>query len=225
MIIFFVLQFQNRLLWTLSTLMLVLIPFSTYPYATDESKVEGDSTLLNAFMLALMSLVWSLSNGWMVYQCAINPNNPLARALSAGVFQPLSRLSFCLYFCHGALIWYNAHQTRGTYYLNLNSSVSILKSDKIVSNFFLQIGTISHTLVESIMAAYFLYVTFDAPSIGLLKLFFKKRYLNRTIVPSDSNNNCQELKKATKPKAYRKNIKLRAKNSDDSTNINTVNSD
>lgn len=123
-------QSTTRVFWAFSALILMGLPMASLPNSANLDLIPGDGTISNAVQFATAVLLWSLATGWVVYQCVINPHNGLARLLSAKFFQPISRLSFCLYLVHLMTIWYNAHQTRTTLSMatmnELVSSISTL---------------------------------------------------------------------------------------------------
>ena len=122
----------TRSLWALVVLILVAVPMASLPAANDpamEPLIPGNRSVANAAAFALVVLLWSLANGWLVYQCVINSNRrrfALGRFLSAKIWQPLSRLSFCFYLVHLSTIWFNVNQTRTTVNIAaLNEIVSV----------------------------------------------------------------------------------------------------
>ena len=171
---FFHKQWQEILIWSFSTLFLVTIPFASYIFASNEMKISGDGTTLNAINFAIMVLLWSLSNTWLVYQCAIKPRMIISSILSANFFKPISRLSFSLYLSHLMTIWFMAHQVRDP--VSMANWTDILK-------------VISATLLSAIIIGYFLHLTFEAPTIGLLLLFFKDKKLLKTLRSFDHRTN------------------------------------
>lgn len=121
-------QRANRLAWAATTLIFLGLPMASLPNAGDLSLVPGNTSVGNAIAFAVSVLLWSLANGWLVYNCVVNGEKlAIAKFLSAKIFQPLSRLSFALYLVHLMTIWFNVYQTR----VPINSSAM----NEIVSSF------------------------------------------------------------------------------------------
>lgn len=176
-------RFQERLGWTLAIFFFFAIPFASYFEEKSVDTVTGGKSLQDVTALLVASFLWVFANVWFVYQCYVNNRNPLARFLSAPVFQPLSRLSFSFYMVHLMTIWYNVLQTRSP--INIvtdHETVIILSLSRItIINYqYLQYKNISFTLIQSFFLGMLLYATFEAPSINLIKLYFQKENKTRT---------------------------------------------
>ncbi|KAH9423434.1 hypothetical protein DERP_003713 [Dermatophagoides pteronyssinus] len=155
-------KWQEILIWTLTSIFLLTIPFSSYLFASNEMKISGDPSIMNALNFCLLILLWSLSNGWIIYQCSIKPKMIVTRILSANLFKPLSRLSFSLYLSHLMTIWFFAHQVRQP--ISIGTWIDLSR-------------IMSTTFSASFIIGYLLHLTFEAPTIGLLLLFKDKKLL------------------------------------------------
>lgn len=120
----------------------------------EELTIFLPGNLLIALLIFTVLLVWNGICGWVIYQCAIEPENALARFLSAPVFQPLSRLTYGLFLGHLMTTWFNVMQTRTTVSLSSNGLAQLVSS----------------TLVQSLVIAYYLYLTWEVPFERLVKL-------------------------------------------------------
>ena len=137
-------------------------------------KISGDPSIMNAINFSILILVWSLSNGWIIYQCSIKPKMIVTRILSANLFKPLSRLSFSLYLSHLMTIWFFAHQVR--------QPISLVTWTDLIR-------IVSTTFSAAFVIGYLLHLTFEAPTIGLLLLFFKDKKLLKTLRSFDHRTN------------------------------------
>lgn len=147
----------TKLLWTVCLFLTGFLFTHTYflmQGPEEEMTIYLPGTMTTAVLLFTMTLTWSLVCGWMVYQCAIDPGHPVARFLSAQIFQPFSKISFCLFLGHFMTTWFNVLQTRTTISLSANGLVQLVSS----------------TLVQGFVIAYYLYLTWDAPFVNLTKL-------------------------------------------------------
>ena len=103
---------SKRAAWALTAAIFLGLPMASLPSAGDLAQVAGNDSVANAAAFALMVLLWSLANGWLVFNCVTRRDLSLHRFLSAKIWQPLSRLSFALYLVHMMTIWFNVYQTR-----------------------------------------------------------------------------------------------------------------
>ena len=116
-------------MWIFTFLVFLYLPLATIDKTDRLDIMAGNEDPVNAAVFAIFLLFWSIANGWLVYQCVLNPTNAVARFLSAKFFQPFSRLSFCIYLCHLMTVWYNGYQTRTTIsFANMTELVSLSQS-------------------------------------------------------------------------------------------------
>lgn len=156
-----IIRFSNlvsRLFWTLSAVIIAFLFFGTYMQLQEPAEsmtIYLPSTVTTAVLIFIMTCAWSFSNGWIVYNCATQPSNPVSRFLSAPIFQPFSRLSFAFYLAHICSLWFTVLQAR--------SPVAV--------TFISLLQLVSCSIMMTTFLAYLLFLTFDAPSVRLVKLF------------------------------------------------------
>mgnify|MGYP007002773047 CR=1 FL=1 len=149
----------TKFIWTACfaiTVVLFTHTYSPLQVPVEEMVIFMPGTMTTAVTLFTGVLLWSAVCGWTFYQCAVDPQNALARFLSAQIFQPFSRLSFCLFLGHFMTTWFNALQTRTTVTMTGNGMFQLVCS----------------SLVLSYLIAYYLYLTFEAPFDNLVKLLW-----------------------------------------------------
>ncbi|XP_049937652.1 nose resistant to fluoxetine protein 6-like [Schistocerca serialis cubense] len=103
--------------WAAST---ALALFATYglhlSYHRPYSRLEA------ALFATLQPLAWALSISWVIYACEKGRAGPVKTLLSWRGFQPLAKLSYCVYLAHSVILFYHWGITRtpitfGRYYI------------------------------------------------------------------------------------------------------------
>ncbi|XP_003725937.2 nose resistant to fluoxetine protein 6 [Strongylocentrotus purpuratus] len=121
-------------------------------------KVVVPGKPLNVAYGCLKSLAWTLALSWVVFTCHYGYGGVINRFLSWSLWIPLSRLTFCAYLLHPAVIYLYT----GTISMSYNATV--------IHQSFLFAGfvTISYT------SAFFLSSLIEMPISSLQKMFLKR---------------------------------------------------
>lgn len=88
---------------------------------------DGTYTPLQRAMYAgLHRFGWSIATSWILLSCAMGYAGPLKKILSARVFVPLSRLTYCAYLMNGLTELYLAGTIRSPKYMSTVNLVCTL---------------------------------------------------------------------------------------------------
>lgn len=150
----------TRFLWILSSIIAIVVPFASYSKAQDLKSVIATTDYVDSVSMTLSLYLYSLSIFWFFYQCLLNPQNTLSRFLSSPIFQPFSRLSFCVYMSHFCLLWFDTYQQR--------ASINVANIHELMR-------IMNNNLIVAYLLALWLYFVFEAPSVRLMKLFLRKK--------------------------------------------------
>ncbi|KAG8222354.1 hypothetical protein J437_LFUL015950, partial [Ladona fulva] len=101
---------------------------------------------------------WAVAVGWLIFACSKGYGGFINRLLSSNFFKPLSRLSYCMFLTHFAVLIYGTSRLR----------TAIFVDEYILLHGYA--GDIFVTLIVSI----FLHMCFEAPFLTLVRLFFGK---------------------------------------------------
>ena len=173
-----IIQFSNvvsKLFWTLSIVVIVFLFTGTYMQLQEPAEsisIYLPSTVTTAVLIFTMTCAWSFTNGWIVYNCATQPMNPINRFLSASIFQPFSRLSFSFYLCHICSLWFTVLQTRSPVSVTFISLLQLVSCSILITTFL----------------AYLLFLTFDAPSVRLVKMFIGGKQTFKSVPTKEARN-------------------------------------
>lgn len=108
----------------------------------------------NALHASLSHIAWGLAHAWIVIACSTGYGGPINKILSAPIFYPLGRVTYCSYLIHTCLIKYCLFGAEGS-----------IRGD--YNNFFLFFSGI-FALVYLMAIPFSL--AFEAPAVRLLKL-------------------------------------------------------
>ncbi|XP_052853744.1 nose resistant to fluoxetine protein 6 [Drosophila gunungcola] len=86
------------LLWILALSMVATVIFAVYPYTQDG--VEAMSPLAGGFYLCCSRIAWPLALCWIIWACQNGQAPIINEFLSWTFWQPLSKISYCLYIWH-----------------------------------------------------------------------------------------------------------------------------
>jgi peptidoglycan/LPS O-acetylase OafA/YrhL len=145
----------NVTLWVVSLGMSLLLVFGLYPDA------KGLHPLSQGVRIAYQSfckIMWSLSVAYMICACVTSQGGWINRLLSWSIWAPLSKLTYAAFLTHVAFI----------IYLYATREHGIHVSDATMIMLF------STNFVASYCIAYFFYVFFEVPFIGLEKFMFRR---------------------------------------------------
>ncbi|XP_064538728.1 nose resistant to fluoxetine protein 6 isoform X2 [Drosophila montana] len=87
-----------QLLWLLALLLLVAVIWSVYPYT--QPGVAPMTPLAGAFYLCCSRIAWPLALCWLIWACQSGRGGVVNTLLSWCLWQPISKLSYCLYIWH-----------------------------------------------------------------------------------------------------------------------------
>ncbi|XP_017145312.1 nose resistant to fluoxetine protein 6 [Drosophila miranda] len=143
--------------WITSLALLTTCIFAMYPYGFGKSKTL--SILSEAFYVSLSRIAWPLGLSWVVFACMQGYGGLANSLLSAPLWQPLSKLSFCVYMWHLFIQNLNAGRTRvNTYFSDYD----------VMLRFWQDFGF-------SVLMAYIMYILIEAPCGGLESLILPNR--------------------------------------------------
>ncbi|KAH8318663.1 hypothetical protein KR074_000740, partial [Drosophila pseudoananassae] len=143
--------------WILSLALLFTCVFAMDPYGTGKSKTIP--ILNEAFYVSLSRIAWPLGLSWVVFACMQGYGGLANSFLTSPLWQPLSKLSFCVYMGHLFIQNLNGGRTRvNTYFSDYD----------IMLRFWQDFGF-------SVIFAYILYILIEAPCGGLESILFPNR--------------------------------------------------
>ncbi|XP_017023259.1 nose resistant to fluoxetine protein 6 [Drosophila kikkawai] len=143
--------------WITSLALLLTCIFAMYPYGIGKSKTLP--ILNEAFYVSLSRIAWPLGLSWVVFACMQGYGGLANSFLTSPLWQPLSKLSFCVYMGHLFIQNLNGGRTRvNTYFSNYD----------IMLRFWQDFGF-------SVLLAYVLYILIEAPCGGLESLILPNR--------------------------------------------------
>ncbi|XP_023034684.2 nose resistant to fluoxetine protein 6 [Drosophila willistoni] len=137
------------LLWLISFALLATVIFAMYPYTQEGSEII--TPLAGAFYLCFSRIAWSLALCWLIWTCHTGQAGIINSLLSWSFWEPLSRISYCLYIWH--LIVETVHTAR------IKTSVHFSNYDAIL-NFWSHFGV---TLIVSVV----MYLCIEVPLVKL----------------------------------------------------------
>ncbi|XP_037961082.1 O-acyltransferase like protein-like [Teleopsis dalmanni] len=139
--------------WLTSLSLLLTVIFCLYGYA--QADAPPISPLEGAFYLSLSHVAWSLGLCWIVFVCVNGNGGIVNKFLSLGFWQPISKLSYCMYIWHLVIIMVNTGRLKtNTYFSNYD----------LILNFWSNFGI---TMMISTIA----YLAIEAPMLGVDKYF------------------------------------------------------
>ena len=107
-------------------------------------------------MMLIFSLAWALAVGWVIVACVKGAGGPVNTLLSWRAWQPLARMSYCMYLVHITVI---------DYYLSL-PSYTVTVSHLQVIYFFIWI------IFVSALIAFIAVIAFDMPLAHVEKMLW-----------------------------------------------------
>ncbi|KAH8373858.1 nose resistant to fluoxetine protein 6 [Drosophila serrata] len=110
-------------LWVLSISLLLVVIFAMYPYT--EAGTEIISPLGGAFYICCSRIAWPLALCWLIWACQNGLAPVISDLLGWTFWQPLSKLSYCLYIWH--LLVETVHVARTKTSLHFSNYDAILR--------------------------------------------------------------------------------------------------
>ncbi|XP_075227242.1 nose resistant to fluoxetine protein 6-like [Lycorma delicatula] len=108
----------------------------------------------SAFYVALGHTAWGMALAWIVIACCTGYGGFINSLLSCRLLHPLSRLTYCAYLIHPVIMVLTSFQMDGPLHIH-NGLVFILYFGNLVAAFLL---------------SFFISMTFEAPTVRLLKV-------------------------------------------------------
>ncbi|KAH8281084.1 hypothetical protein KR054_010180, partial [Drosophila jambulina] len=143
--------------WITSLALFFTVIFAMYPYGIAKSKTVG--VVAEAFYVSLSRIAWPLALSWVVFACMQGYGGLANSFLASPLWQPLSKLSFCVYICHLFIQNLNAGRTRvNTYFSDYD----------FMLRFWQDFGF-------SVLLAYVMHILIEAPCGGLESLLLPNR--------------------------------------------------
>ncbi|XP_017075501.2 LOW QUALITY PROTEIN: nose resistant to fluoxetine protein 6 [Drosophila eugracilis] len=170
------------ILWILSISLLGTVIYAVYPYTQDG--VDEISPLAGAFYLCLSRIAWPLGLCWIIWACQNGLAPVVNDLLSWSFWQPISKLSYCLYIWH--LLVETVHIARIKTSLHFSDYDAILR-------FWSDFGI---TMLVSLFMHLFVEVPFSRLEMELLK---KRRNAeaNKQIPSIETSTEPVEVNQAT----------------------------
>ncbi|EDX12113.1 GD19409 [Drosophila simulans] len=135
--------------WITCLALLFTCIFAMYPYGMGKTKTLP--SVNEAFYVSLSRIAWPLGLSWVVFACMQGYGGLANSFLTSPLWQPLSKLSFCVYMGHLFIQNLNGGRTRvNTYFSNYD----------IMLRFWQDFGF-------SVLLAYVMYILIEAPCGGL----------------------------------------------------------
>ncbi|XP_030378336.1 nose resistant to fluoxetine protein 6 [Scaptodrosophila lebanonensis] len=136
-------------LWLLAMALLCVVIFGVFPYT--QPNMAEMTPLAGAFYLCCSRIAWSLALCWIIWACQNGYGGIINSLLSWSLWQPLSKLSYCMYIWH--LLVETAHAGR------IQNTVHFSNYDGIL-NFWSHFGI---TLLFSLL----MYLAVESPLVRL----------------------------------------------------------
>ncbi|KAH8342870.1 hypothetical protein KR059_000972 [Drosophila kikkawai] len=110
-------------LWVVCLSLLLVVIFAVFPYTQDGA--ESISPLAGAFYLCCSRIAWPLALCWLIWACQNGLAPVIGDLLGWSFWQPLSKLSYCLYIWH--LLVETVHVARSKTSLHFSNYDAILR--------------------------------------------------------------------------------------------------
>ncbi|XP_055608118.1 nose resistant to fluoxetine protein 6-like [Uranotaenia lowii] len=154
--------------WIAAIVTILTVIFVDFPFQQPENFQET-SLFLNALYEACSRVFWAIALGWVVFACVNGYGGPIDTFLSLSIWQPLGRLSYCIYLLHMSVqTMQQASVRNGSYFGDIRA----------VHNFW---GDFGYTVTLAVVWS----LAFESPVMILEKLLFGKALANNK--KSDSN--------------------------------------
>ncbi|XP_062589905.1 nose resistant to fluoxetine protein 6-like [Saccostrea cucullata] len=140
--------------WIIALVCVSSVVFGT----TEQYRGHKSSTAVTALYNSLSKTTWSLGLAWIIFACSIGYGGFINTFLSARLWSPLSRLTYCAYLVHPVIMFVYTYSHRYTMYY---SDINIV---------FLFLGF----WMATYGVAFFVSMAFEAPMIGLERLLLRK---------------------------------------------------
>ncbi|XP_048774347.2 nose resistant to fluoxetine protein 6-like isoform X2 [Ostrea edulis] len=138
---------------------IALVCVSSVVFGTlEQNRGHKQSISVSALYNSLSKTTWSLGVAWIIFACNTGYGGFINTFLSAGLWSPLSRLTYCAYLVHPVIMFmYTLSQRYTMYFTDINMVCLFL-------------GFWMATYV----VAFFVSMALEAPMIGLEKLILKR---------------------------------------------------
>ncbi|XP_017146827.1 nose resistant to fluoxetine protein 6 [Drosophila miranda] len=134
-------------IWILALSLLATVIFAVYPYT--QSGANEISPLAGAFYLCCGRIAWPLSLCWLIWACQNGVAPVVNSLLSWSFWQPLSRLSYCLYIWHLIVETVNVARSKTSLHFSNYDAILRFWSDFGIT---LCVSTLMYLFVEAPVA-------------------------------------------------------------------------
>ncbi|XP_022233577.2 nose resistant to fluoxetine protein 6 isoform X2 [Drosophila obscura] len=134
-------------LWIVALSLFATVIFAVYPYT--QSGAKGISPLAGAFFLCCGRIAWPLSLCWLIWACQNGLAPVVNSLLSWSLWQPLSRLSYCLYIWHLMVETANVARSKSSLHFSNYDAILRFWSDFGIT---LCVSTLMYLFVEAPVA-------------------------------------------------------------------------
>ncbi|OXU24332.1 hypothetical protein TSAR_009169 [Trichomalopsis sarcophagae] len=154
---------------------IVAFAFCTFGSRTFVEPSYEYNVIWESFFLAVSRPIWAVGLSWIIYASLNNYAGPISTVLSWKLFQPLSRISYCVYLVH--------------YVVQLTEQ-SAQRTPNYFSDYFIFHDFLGD-LAISIVIGFFLSLLFESPFLVLEKMLFRRKrksveVFQENIIPKNS---------------------------------------
>ncbi|XP_032594881.1 nose resistant to fluoxetine protein 6 [Drosophila grimshawi] len=153
--------------WLISLGLIFTCMFALYPYAANGKDL---ATVNDAFYVTFTRIAWPLALVWVVFACKYGYGGLANSFLSSPLWQPLSKLSFCVYIWHLFIVDFNAGIGRTNTYFS---------DYQVMLRFW-------HDFGLTLLLAYLMYILVEAPFAALEMLLLPARRPPAPVAPKST---------------------------------------
>ncbi|PSN40343.1 hypothetical protein C0J52_17060 [Blattella germanica] len=111
--------------WFLATLCILSTIISMHFF----TQIEVPDVIYTTLYLTFSRLIWPIGLSWIVFACVSGYGGPVNVILSWRFFQPMSRLTYCIYIIHVAFIRVKFYSLRAPlYYSDINKITEVMST-------------------------------------------------------------------------------------------------
>ncbi|CAB3360019.1 Hypothetical predicted protein [Cloeon dipterum] len=139
--------------WLMCLLTLYVVVFGAFNIVQYDHEYDPVESALYA---SLHRIAWAFAVGWLIFACNNERGGWITKILSLNVFQPLSKISYCIYLSH---------------YVILMVGTARIKTPLFADDYAL-IHSLAGDFIISIIVATVLYLSVEAPLFEITRLIF-----------------------------------------------------
>lgn len=144
--------------WVYAIIAILLVIFIQYPL--QQEYFEDIPQIFDALYIAFSRVIFGSAIVWIIIACKSSNGGIMNKFLSANYFLPLSRLSFCIYLVHLAIMLI---------------SIASVRTPEYFSTFRVFHQFLGYSGV-SVVVAFFWSLTFEYPTLNLIAYLTKKNW-------------------------------------------------